>query len=97
MPVLKKRKKRIKRDPFGRTQAEIMGIVKRSRFLKKLMAEFGARLSAFDPGVMAIPEAGIDPKTHFYARALNFQAFEWNWLEPLLIELRDYRNGNARA
>lgn len=97
--MVKKRKKRriaVTNCALGLTREQTRVLIKRGEFLKKLMKEFDARLSAFDPGVMAIPEEEIDPKTSAYRHALSFQGYEWAWLEPLLIELRNYREGDRK-
>ena len=48
-----------------------------------LMAEFGAAAFAFLPGLQAdVGENAI----------LSLETAQWNWLRPLLLELRDYRN-----
>ena len=58
-------------------------IIARSRHLRELLEEFDADLIGFDPGVLAFHD-GV---------SIKFDANEWAWLEPLLIELRELRKG----
>ena len=48
----------------------------------KLLAFFGVRAYAFDPGIAAWTHDG---------KRIDFGGTEWAWLEPLLIELRKKR------
>lgn len=65
-----------------RAKAEAKQIIERADYLRSLLNEFGARLHSFDPGV-----AAMLPDTQL----MSFGQAEWEWLEPLLIELRDRR------
>lgn len=55
--------------------------IKRHEELKALLAEFGLRLTAWEPGVAARDKGG----------PLDFGDREWQWLEPLLRELKQRR------
>lgn len=59
-------------------------LVQRIDELRELLAEFGLALHGYDPGVSAVRKDS--PHT-----LLNFNFAEWQWLEPLLIELRQHR------
>jgi len=53
-----------------------------------LLAHFNLQASGFEPGVMAVDSSGK------YTFSFNTQ--EWEWLRPLLEELRDHRaNGDS--
>jgi len=57
--------------------------------LRSLLKEFGAVLSGFDPGISACLPG--QKGNGYWGETLNFNGVEWTWLEPLLIELRNYR------
>lgn len=57
--------------------------------VRELLAFFQVKLIGFDPGVLAI----VDSKKP----SLDFSAFEWEWLEPLLIELKEFRNAKKNS
>ena len=56
--------------------------VARMNKAKYLLANFGLSLIGFDPGVLAITKDGY---------SISFDGIEWKWLEPLLLELQNYR------
>lgn len=62
-------------------------VVHRADFLHTLLSEFHATLDSLDPDV------GCD----WYGARLSFNEDEWEWLEPLLVELREIRAIIARA
>ncbi len=62
-------------------------IVARMAELRDLLTVFGAKLAGYDPGV----SAWIPHKENKWQH-IQFDSFEWSWLEPLLIELRNYRS-----
>jgi len=65
-------------------------IAKMADELRDLLAEFGAHLSGFDPGVSAyLP--GEARGVGYCGENLDFNYSEWKWLKPLLEELRDAR------
>lgn len=68
---------------------------------QSLLAEFGAQLHGFDPGVTAYLES-----THYrnvtgqgrgsFGENLSFTIEEWKWLRPLLEELREHRRKDGK-
>jgi hypothetical protein len=78
-----KTKKAKKETDFSLRKAS-EDLAKRSEGLQDLLLEFGLRLAGFDPGVLA---RGIKDGMSY-----NFDRHEWEWLEPLLAELRRRRN-----
>ena len=75
-----------------RTKNETRRNVKRMAFLRRLLKENGLILSGYDPGVLALRNTGFkDHDGRDRCVSLNFDRAEWNWLEPLLIELRRLR------
>ncbi len=92
MPKLTTREKAERK----RKRNEQKALVARGKFLRELLDEFGARLSGFDPGVSANIK-GKDfrcvgaPGAGYWGEHLSFNAIQWEWLEPLLLELRAYR------
>ena len=66
------------------TSKEKAEIVRRNDELRDLLAEFGATLVGWEPGVIA----------HAGNSRLDFGSAEWKWLEPLLSELRAKRDYN---
>jgi len=65
------------------TKAE-KALVKRMDSVEELMSYFNARLRGYDPGVSAFVGDRND--------LIQFDGESWQWLEPLLIELRERRN-----
>jgi hypothetical protein len=81
-----------------RTKKETDEIIKRSNFLREILKENGLTLSGFDPGVIAFKIAGVNPYSKKqYCVALDFSSTVWEWLEPLLFELRNLRLNKADA
>lgn len=75
-------------------RAECKRLVKERDELRDLLGAFGATLSGWDPGVTAaIPGKRGDG---YFGESLSFNAIEWAWLKPLLMELRDRRRGHGR-
>lgn len=78
------------------TRAEAREIIRRAKEIRELLAEFGARLVGFDPGVTAnvvdLP-GGHHPGFGggYWGEHMSFNSTEWAWLKPLLEELRDRR------
>lgn len=70
-----------------RSKKEIDAIVARGDFLRELLGEFDARLVGWDPGVLA----SWHTDGMFNSVSLDFHQGQWAWLEPLLVELRDFR------
>ena len=78
-----------------RSAKETKAILARADHLRALFAEFGATLSAFDPGATAhLPNAGRGEG--WMGATLDFNASELHWLEPLLIELWTARRQQRR-
>jgi len=83
---------------------EKLVIERRSAEMKaayELLAEFGAQLHGFDPGVTAFigerPQMIVSGQGRgAWGENLSFTREEWKWLRPLLEELRDLR-GKAQA
>jgi hypothetical protein len=57
-------------------------IVKRVNTTRRLLAEFGLRAYAYDPGVLCKDASGA---------TVDLDGAIWRWVEPLLKELRRYR------
>lgn len=74
-----------------RTKKEADRIVARMDFLRALLSEFGASLSGYQPGVTAYLKDQRFSGGGYMGEALDFNYSEWEWLEPLLVELRDFR------
>lgn len=70
---------------------EDRAIVERMKEIRELFTEFGLILLGFGPGVVAY---SCDKKK---TRTFDFEAHEWEWLEPLLIELRNLRRNQTRV
>jgi hypothetical protein len=70
--------------------------VKRMNEIRDLLSEFGANLSGFNPGVSAyLPNKRTNILGFgrgFFGEHISLSNLEWEWLEPLLVELRDLRN-----
>ncbi len=66
--------------------------------LRELLAEFGAELSRWDPGISAnlrhMPSRVRG--TGYWGEHISFSNIEWTWLKPLLEELRDLRRQTAK-
>ena len=76
-------------------------LVERMTGIRELLAEFEAQLSGFDPGVSALVK-GREPgfpgiAAGCFGEHLAFDRTEWEWLEPLLQELRARRRSAADA
>ena len=65
-------------------------VVKRMTKIRLLLREFGATLSGYDPGVTAYLKLG-GQRIGWAGEQLDFTHTEWQWLEPLLIELKATR------
>lgn len=77
---------------MARMTAEDKALLARMKDLRELLAEFGLRLSGYDPGVTAL----INDKPGLRGdgwggEPITFDSVEWKWLEPLLVELRQLR------
>lgn len=61
---------------------------------RKLLDEFGLILCGFEPGISAI----VKNTSNFSAQIhLSFDHNEWKWLEPLLVELSEFRRKTEEA
>lgn len=94
--------KRAKKAKPLRAPKETREIIARAKRLRELLGEFGATLAGFDPGVTAVIPGlralSIGSDGAWWAcEHLSFSGLEWAWLEPLLEELRSYRDGNERV
>lgn len=67
-------------------------MLRRTKFLRELLGEFGASLHGHDPGVTAFLPNGAGGDGYM-GEDLSFNREEWGWLEPLLVELREARRG----
>lgn len=63
-------------------------IVTRIKKIQELLSHFKVKAYAFDPGVACYYKINglIIHETH-----MSFGDTEWRWLEPLLMELLEYR------
>lgn len=73
----------------GRMPNRDREIIKRANFLRRLLKEFDAKLSGFDPGVLMYIPDGFGKFVH----SVQFDGLQWSWIEPLLIELCELRKG----
>ena len=71
-------------------------IRERAKQLRELLREFGAVLSGFDPGASAMIKGVPGKGDGYWGEQLSFTGLEWKWLEPLLVELRDFRQKQKR-
>lgn len=63
---------------------------------RDLLAEFGAQLHGWDPGVTAYLKETDRIRGQgagAFGEQLSFSRAEWTWLRPLLAELRELRKG----
>jgi hypothetical protein len=63
---------------------------------RELLGLFGARLVGHDPGVTANYRDGVQGDG-YAGEQLSFNNLEWAWLRPLLVELRDRRDGQKQT
>jgi hypothetical protein len=71
-----------------RSKKEIKAVVAEMTETRELLSEFGLQLTGMHPGVGARwPNA----PGRIYAPSMDFDPAQWEWLEPLLRELRSYR------
>lgn len=70
-------------------------ICKQAYHLRALLKEFGLTLVGFDPGITASVDARPELRWSAWHGPIKLDDNEWTWLEPLLIELRDFRKGKA--
>ena len=68
------------------TDTTIQQTIDRAKFLEELLRYYGLTLMAFDPGV-----AAWKPEDLPYQPSYAFSAEMWEWLKPLLVELRERR------
>jgi len=84
--------KKIKADiSLGATEKEREREVKKIHNIQRLFKHFGVEAFAFDPGVRCCQTGKVS------YRILDFDAFEWEWLEPLLKELLMYRRKHEKV
>lgn len=75
--------------------AENRAICKQAKHLRELLKEFGLTLCGFDPGVSAYWDAHPELRPSAWNGPIKFEHNEWKWLEPLLLELREFRKGKT--
>lgn len=73
------------------SKADDVRVMREMSEARSLLAEFGARLSGYDPGVTAFFEDRSIRGLGYWGEPLSFDRVEWEWLRPLLTELRDLR------
>lgn len=61
--------------------------------IRELIKEFGLTLCGHDPGISAYVDGRPELKASSWNGPFKLDDVEWNWLEPLLKELRDRRRG----
>jgi hypothetical protein len=76
-------------------KARRKAIEKRANELDSLLAEFDIQLSGFDPGVMGYIKSKVKDGVYSTSDTINVDASTWNWLKPILEELRDKRKNGA--
>ena len=79
-----------------RSKAQVKKIVRRAGFLRRLLKENGLILGGFDPGVLAYRKIGKDFMGVERSISLDFSRQDWDWLEPLLLEMRKLRRVDSR-
>lgn len=75
--------------------AENRSICKQAKHLRELLKEFGLTLVGFDPGITASVDAHPELRWSAWHGPIKLDHDEWKWLEPLLLELRDFRKGKV--
>lgn len=80
-----------------RLTAENRRIAARMKKIRTLLMDFGLIPSGYGPGVTAF----LKGQTHVrgdgcIGEPITFDALEWKWLEPLLLELRKLRRENTK-
>ena len=70
-------------------QEEVVELMKADQ---ELLASFGARLHGFGSGGVTAFLRADSERAKAHGEALGFTKTEWDWLRPLLEELRDFRN-----
>lgn len=66
--------------------------------LRELLAEFGAELSGWGPGISANLRH-MPPRVRgsgYWGEHMSFSNIEWTWLKPLLKELRELRRQKVK-
>lgn len=86
-----------KRAKTKRLTTADKALVKRMKEIRELLSEFGIALSGYDPGVTgyfkdnrAKPVIGGDGNG-FWGEPFSLNRATWNWLEPLLVDLKKKR------
>jgi hypothetical protein len=57
-------------------------LIRRIETTRALLSEFGLQTYGYDPGVLCRDANGV---------TVDLDSSTWRWLEPLLIELRNFR------
>lgn len=71
-------------------------IVKEMDEARDLLGEFGLILHGYQPGVTAFLKSNPLARGDGYGgEPISFNFSEWEWLKPILEELRDRRRGKA--
>jgi hypothetical protein len=76
---------------MNHTKTEANSRALRAKKINHLLKNFGLHLMGLDPGILARKHNDMDLMSY------NFDANEWAWLEPLLIELRNFRKTKERT
>jgi len=72
--------------------AEDLKLVARMKEIRELIAEFGLVLYGHDPGITATLKDNPGLRGDGWGgEPITFEAIEWKWLEPILVELRRRR------
>jgi len=78
----------------SRQTADDKRICAEMKEIRELIAEFGLTLSGRDPGITAYLQKNPNARGDGWAgEPISLNDTEWNWLKPLLLELRGYRKG----
>lgn len=80
-----------------RSKTEVKSIIKEARHLRSLLKEYGLKLGGWNPGVLAFKPTGrFDYHGRPTSTSIDFDRRVWDFIEPLLIELRAYRRKAKR-
>lgn len=75
---------------------EIKKLCERVKEVRELLAEFGVTLHGIDPGVTGSIAGQTGRGPGYWGEQLSLDKRAWDWLKPLLEELREKRGKDER-
>lgn len=81
---------------MSRITAEDKKLLARMKEIRELIKEFGLTLCGYDPGISAYVDSRPELRPSAWNGPFKLDDVEWAWLEPLLKELREYRQGKRK-